>query len=166
LLPVNLLVTEADPAEDKNSKPNWVVVIVTLVGMFVGTLVAGLATHGNLLIHPSFEVAVAGDPQSPSIDKVQITNNGWVQTKNVQITVLSKFQSKIKDSRCDEAAIEPEANFTNSHKITMNRLSQNLACDVFFIPDLCKKWENRHAAGVAECRAIILLLLLILKRFQ
>ena len=114
----------------------------------IGTIIAALLGLGGLLVHPNFEVKILGiygipyttDTGMPQMNQnmtMNVRNVGWVQGKQVQITVLAPKYITIDFAACPEPQTALQNNNSFIHQINLERLSVNVDCNfVIHMPEL------------------------------
>jgi len=104
---------------------------------FGGSFIVILFSPGSFLLHPVFEI----DPDFfdfPSDEKkitqiIEIKNTGWVQAKNVRISVDATSKIELDRVNCSEKFVQPqEGILENNFEFEMERMSVNLPCDFWF----------------------------------
>ena len=92
---------------------------------FIGILLA----PGSFLIHPSFDnISIS---QSSELQKViTITNNGWVQAKDVRININSNGVLNLTNNDCPEGFDVIDKKNHSQLLVHLDRMSTNLPCDL------------------------------------
>ena len=66
---------------------------------FLGLLIA----PGSFLVHPEFEVEVSGlVSDEPPVKMITVSNTGWVQAKNVIVSIHGNWIVDAADTSCPE----------------------------------------------------------------
>jgi hypothetical protein len=101
-------------------KRNTAIIIPIVVAVLAA--IGMLLLSGSFLIHPSFDIQY--EKLGEHIESITVTNNGWIQAKNIKIYV-SPRPTSLQFSDCPEYS---EPGKDPSLPLILERMSQNVPC--------------------------------------